>query len=106
MVVAEAATAEQRAQGLQGLDRLPPGVEGVLFTYPVSVDAIFHMRTVGFDLDIWWFDAAGVLVGSTVMEECLDGGCVSYESPKPVMWALETTAGEFDFPIGAVLSVP
>ncbi|HEU4318523.1 MAG TPA: DUF192 domain-containing protein [Acidimicrobiia bacterium] len=104
--MAEAATSEQRAQGLQGLDGLPGGLGGMLFEFPDARETSFHMRTVGFDLDMWWFDADGVLIGSTLMEECLDGACVSYPSPGPIRWALETEAGVFDFEIGSVLETP
>ena len=106
LTVAEAVTSEQRSLGLQGLDGLPRGVDGMLFEFPEPRETSFHMRTVGFDLDIWWFDGDGVLIGTTLMEECLDGGCVSYPSPGPITWALETEAGAFDFQEGSTLTLP
>jgi len=106
VTVALAETAGQRSQGLQGLDELPGGVDGMLFVFEEARTASFHMRTVGFDLDIWWFDDGASLIGSTDMSTCLDGDCVSYPSPGQIKWALETPAGERGFAAGASLSVP
>lgn len=105
LAVAVAETTSQRRQGLQGVDDLPRGVDGMLFVFETPRTASFHMRTVTFDLDIWWFDAQGVLVGSTGMTTCLDGQCVSYRSPGEIMWALETPAGEWDFSPGSELRI-
>lgn len=105
LVVAVAETPAQRRQGLQGLEELSAGLDGMLFVFDVAREASFHMRTVGFDLDIWWFDEEGSLVGSTRMVACPDGRCVSYRSPGKIMWALETPAEDWTFVPGVNLVV-
>ncbi len=77
----------------------------MLFAWDSPVSATFGMRDTSIPLDIWWFDAEGRLLGSTPMTTCPDGDCVAYRSPGPVLWALETVAGEHDFPPGARLDV-
>lgn len=104
--MAIADTPALRSQGFQGADRLPGSLDGMLFVFESPRTAWFHMRTVGFDLDIWWFDAEGQLIGSTNMTTCLDTTCVKYPSPGVVKWALETAAGAFDFETGARLGLP
>jgi uncharacterized membrane protein (UPF0127 family) len=103
LVVAVAETPAQRSQGLQGVSELPAGMDGMLFVFDVAREASFHMRTVGLDLDIWWFDEEGSLIGSTMMVTCPDGPCVSYPSPGEIMWALETPHHAYDFTPGQVL---
>jgi uncharacterized membrane protein (UPF0127 family) len=105
LVVAVADTPAQRSQGLQGMAELPDGMDGMLFVFEAAREASFHMRTVGLDLDIWWFDAEGSLVGSTRMVTCAEGPCVSYSSPGEIMWALETSAGAWAFEAGSRLVV-
>ena len=87
-----------------GVEQLPVGLDGMLFEYPIPVSVSFHMRNTPMDLDIWWFDADGVLLGTTQMESCLATPCVSYRSPGEIVWALETAADEFEFFPGDVLS--
>lgn len=106
LTVAVADTGEQRSQGLQGRDALPAGIDGMLFVYEDARTAEYHMRTVGFPLDLWWFDEDGQLLGSTQMVPCPDGECVGYPSPGPIMWALETPAGEWEFTRGSRLRLP
>lgn len=94
----------KRQQGLMGIEELPNGIEGMLFIYSSPSSRSFHMLDTLMPLDIWWFDAAGVLIGSTEMEPCLSEPCTSYRSPGPVQWALETPLGVKNFDQGAVLS--
>jgi len=105
LAVAVASTALQRNQGLSGVDELPRGLDGMLFSWSEPSSTSFHMRDVGFPLDVWFFDVDGSLIGSARMETCLDGACSSYATPGPVMWALETPAGVFSFAPGAILTV-
>lgn len=102
--VAVAATADQRTRGLRGIEELPDGIDGMLFSWDRPVSATFGMRDTLIPLDIWWFDEEGNLLGSTEMATCPDGDCASYRSPGPVLWALETPAGEWSFQPGAHLS--
>lgn len=78
----------------------------MLFVFDQPRTATFHMRTVGFPLDIWWFDEDGHLIGMTEMETCLEGGCELYPSPGEIMWALETPAGDYRFDRDARLEFP
>lgn len=97
-------TSEKRRQGFQEVDSLPAEVDGMVFVFDSPRTSTFHMRNVTIPLDVWWFDGDGYIVGNAEMNTCLDGGCVSYASPGPVAWALETPAGEFEFSPGESLS--
>jgi len=97
-------TPSQRAQGLREVEALPEGVDGMLFVWETPTTPTFGMRDTLIPLDIWWFDADGVLIGMTEMRTCPDGDCVSYAAPGPVRWALETPAGAHDFPPEADLT--
>lgn len=103
LTVYVAETSQQRRQGLQEVEELR-AVDGMLFTWPDSTSASFNMENTYIPLDIWWFDADGVLVGSTTMQPCEDDDCLSYRSPGEVLWALETAAGVFEFAPGATIS--
>jgi len=102
--VAVAATSSQRSQGLSGLDGLPDNLDGMLFSWSEPSSASFHMRDVGFPLDVWFFDGAGKLIGSARMDTCPEGACTSYATPGPVTWALETPADQWEFAPGTQLS--
>lgn len=104
--MAMAETSAQRSQGLQGVTELPGGLDGMLFVFDQPRTASFHMRTVGLDLDIWWFDPGGVVIGSTEMTTCIDEVCVDYPSPGEIGWALETPAGALDLVPGLALELP
>jgi uncharacterized membrane protein (UPF0127 family) len=103
--VAVASTPEQRNQGLRGVDELD-GYDGMVFVFEQARDATFEMGDTLIPLDIWWFDADGVLVGSTEMQPCEDVVCVGYGSPGEIGWALETPQGEWEFAPGDVLTMP
>jgi uncharacterized membrane protein (UPF0127 family) len=103
LTVTLAETTAQRSQGLRGIEELPQGVDGMLFAWDAPASATFGMRDTLIPLDIWWFDQDGRLLGSTEMTTCPDGDCVSYGSPGPIQWALETPVGEFDFAPGSLL---
>lgn len=104
LTVALAETSGQRAQGLMNVKRLPDGLDGMLFVYEDAFTASYHMENTLIPLDIWWFGADGLLLGSTEMEPCTDPICPSHPSPGPIMWALETPQGEYSFALGARLS--
>jgi len=97
-------SASVRSQGLMGVESLPDGVDGMLFVFENASLRSFHMLDTRLALDIWWFDADGHLIGSDEMEPCPEEPCPSHSSPDEVAWALETPLGDFDFPMGAVLS--
>ena len=104
MTVWLADESSERRSGLSGIEQLPSGIEGMLFTWDVPVSATFNMEDTPMPLDIWWFDSAGSLIGSYEMEPCLEDDCARYRSPGQVKWALETPLGEFEFEPGATLS--
>lgn len=95
---------EKRSQGLRGVEGLPDDIDGMLFSWDSPRSASFGMRDTLIPLDIWWFDPDGVLVGSSRMEPCVQETCTSYRSPGPVVWALETAAGQVDLDVGDTIS--
>jgi len=94
----------ERQQGLMGVDRLPSGIEGMLFVYESEQSATFFMFNTPMTLDIWWFDSDGVLLGSAEMEPCFTRPCTFYRSPGPIESVLETPRGVYDFQPGTLLS--
>jgi uncharacterized membrane protein (UPF0127 family) len=105
LTVALAETADQRSQGLRGVEELPEGLDGMLFVFEQPRTATFGMGDTLIPLDIWWFDADGALVGSTEMTPCAAEPCTAYGSPGEVAHALETPAGELELAPGDVLNV-
>lgn len=104
--VAVAESVEQRSQGLRGVERLPDGLDGMLFVFGDARTATFGMEDTLIPLDIWWFDREGALLGSTTMVPCKEQLCEVYPSPGEVAWALETPAGAWRFSPGSVLARP
>lgn len=94
----------ERRRGLRGVDQLPRGIDGMLFVYETETSVTFSMFNTLMSLDIWWFDANGVLVGSAEMEPCESKPCTSYRSPGPIQWVLETPQDKYDFAPGAMIS--
>jgi len=104
LTVAIADTSDKRQRGLADVEDLPDLLDGMLFAYDSPTSASFHMLNTPMPLDIWWFDSVNKLVGTTEMEPCFVKPCVSYGSPGPVMWVLETPIDVYQFGIGEVLS--
>jgi len=102
--VSLAETSTQRNQGLRGVKELPKEIDGMLFSWRDATPTTFGMRDTIIPLDIWWFDDEGRLLGSTDMDPCLEEPCLSYASPGPVLWALETPLDAFDFSPGSSLT--
>lgn len=86
--VAVAETEEERAAGLSGR---PSG--GMLFIYPDFDIRWFWMQGMRFDLDIYWLDAQGLVIGSGRMAVCTEEPCEWLASPEPVRYVLELPAG-------------
>jgi len=97
-------TPAERQTGLQGVEEIPAGADGMLFVYETPVDVRYFMLDVSFALDIWFFDPDGILIGDTEMTPCAAEPCPIYPSPDAVSWVLETVAGSYQFDDGAVLS--
>jgi uncharacterized membrane protein (UPF0127 family) len=105
LTVLVADTPDERRQGLMGVDELPEGIDGMLFVFPTAGSVSFYMLETLIPLDIWWFGADGSLLGGTAMEPCPARPCVSYRSPGPVRWTLETPQGRYELEAGELLSV-
>jgi len=88
-----------------GVESLPRGIDGMLFSYSSARPAAYHMLETTIPLDIWWFDDQGRLVGSAEMTPCPAEPCAVYGSPGPVSWVLETPLGGFDLEVGDLLVV-
>ena len=97
-------TPGERQAGLQGVEEIPGGADGMLFVYETPAEVRYFMLDVPIALDIWFFDPEGILIGSTEMAPCPAEPCPIYPSPGEVSWVLETLAGVYDFDDGAVLS--
>ena len=94
LVVLVAGTLRERTQGLSGLERLPSGVDGMLFAFDRPTITSFTMEDTLFSLDIWFFDEEGHIVGSDTMIPCPENECVKYQPEVAISWALEVPAGE------------
>lgn len=104
LTVALADRPETRQRGLMEVEELPAGLDGMLFVFDSPAVVSFHMLRTPMELDIWWFDQNGQVLGSTMMEPCPDEPCPLYPSPDRIRWALEVPAGAFSFLPGELLS--
>jgi len=97
----------ERWSGFQGFPQpLLSGFPGILFVFPEEGEYRFHMNNVGFDLDIAFFNAEGVLVGKSLMEANAEA---LYTAQDPSQYALELPAGMLDdlgIGDGATLTLP
>lgn len=93
MLVAVAATPEDRSRGLRAVDDLGD-LDGMLFTWGgEEVTSRFTMEGTLIELDIAFFDSEGVFVDSLRMTPCGGEGCPTYAAAAPYSYALETPAG-------------
>lgn len=97
--VAVADTSAERSQGLRQAADLG-GLDGMLFIHNAVGPVTYGMRDTLIPLDIWFIDAAGMIVGTSEMEPCDSEPCPSYPSPEPVLRVLETELGRYDFSVG------
>lgn len=103
VLVADSTT--ERRQGLRDVPVLPGGIDGMLFVFDEPGVAFFTSEDTLMELDLWWFDASGRLVGSVDLGPCRGDDCPDYSSPGQIQWVLETPDGLFAFDDGAVLAV-
>ena len=103
--VAVADSAEQRAQGLAGIEDLGT-LDGLLFVFPAEVETTFTMRETLIPLHIAFISAAGRVIDVQSMTPCTPGACQPYAAPSPYRWAIETPAGDLaNVEIGDVFSI-
>ncbi len=106
LLVAVADTREARGRGLMFVDDLGD-LDGMLFVFESERSGSFWMKDTLIDLDIAWFDDAGVLVGATTMVPCVADPCPSYDPGAPFRYAVEAPAGDLSFvDTGTGLVVP
>jgi uncharacterized membrane protein (UPF0127 family) len=104
--VAVADTTDLRTQGLMGVTDLG-ALDGMLFVFPADSASAFWMKDTPIPLDIWFFDAGGVLVDALTMDPCEADPCPLYEASGVYRFALETPAGSQPAPgAGATLEDP
>jgi uncharacterized membrane protein (UPF0127 family) len=88
-----ARTAEQRHQGLMGVQDLQ-GYEGMAFVYPQDSPNSYWMRNTPMPLSIAWIRQDGTVVSTTDMAPCGDSpSCPSYPSGGPYRMAIEVPQG-------------
>lgn len=103
--VAIADTAALRTRGLMGVTDLGE-LDGMLFVFPADTRGAFWMKDTLIPLDIWFFDAAGLLVDGLRMEPCPADPCPLYEAAGAYRYAVETPAGSQAEPgPGALLGI-
>lgn len=78
-----------KARGYQFAKTGPDDRHGLLFVFTRMGPQSFHMRNVGFDLDLLAFDAAGKFIGVVPMSH---KSFKTYKTP-PCMYALEVAPG-------------
>jgi uncharacterized membrane protein (UPF0127 family) len=95
---------DERGQGLRQVERLPEGIDGMLFVFPEPSTPSFVMLGALIPLDLWFFDKHGRMVGSATMEPCAEEPCPRYSPPVEVVWALETPSAVRNYERGDVLT--
>ena len=95
---------DERGQGLRQVERLPAGIDGMLFAFPEPSTPSFVMLGALIPLDIWFFDMDGRMVGSAVMEPCAEEPCPRYAPTVEIVWALETPSAVRNYQRGDVLT--
>ena len=90
-----AATGEQRAQGLRGVEDLG-AYDGMAFVYDVPTTTGFTMADTLISLDIGFYDSEGSLVDRLEMEPCPDAqeACPVYRPGGSFRVAIEMSRGE------------
>ena len=95
---------DERGQGLRQVERLPEGIDGMLFVFPEPSIPSFVMLGALIPLDLWFFDVDGRMVGSAAMEPCAEEPCPRYSPLVEVVWALETPSAVRNYDRGDVLT--
>lgn len=85
-------TDEERARGLSGRDDIPADY-GMLFVFPSEGIYGFWMKDMLAPIDIVWLSREGVIVGIEA-NVSPDTYPTEFFPPTPILYALETAAGE------------
>ena len=94
LAVKIAMTTVQRRAGFKHICSKWVAVWGVLFVFPTTQRATFHMRNVGEDLDIAFIAEDGRILELKKMSRELDSvSGRSYRAAQPYRYALEVAAG-------------
>lgn len=94
LVVAVAATADQRRQGLMNVADLED-LDGMLFVFDSPTTTGFWMEDVILPLDIAFFGEDLTLVDSFTMPLCTVEDCPTFPPDGPFQYAVETLEAEF-----------
>ena len=81
---------EGKKKGYQNCEQAPSSGEGLLFMFEGERQRSFHMRNVGFDLDLLGFNEDGKFVCVVPMKS---GGKKVYTTPVACKFIVETTPG-------------
>ena len=101
-------TDAERRQGLMSRESLGKN-RGMLFVFEDEDFRSFWMKNTLIPLDIFYFDAEGVLVSLRTMQPCEADPCPGYPSGHKAKYALEVNAGVADregIDIGWTLELP
>lgn len=81
------------------IDKLPKGIDGMLFVFPKKEKLSFWMKNTRIPLSIAYIDDSKKIISLQDMEPesamVLDYRLKRYESPKAVRYALELEKGRF-----------
>ena len=96
LLVAVAETPADRATGLMLVEDLGD-LAGMLFVFEEEREGSFWMKDTRIPLDIAWFDAAGMVVGTATMSPCEAEVCERYDPGASYRYAVEAPAGALGF---------
>ncbi len=86
----------ERADGYQHICEEVINKTNILFVYSQPVGGRFHMQNVRVPLDIGFFDGAGKLIRTMVMDTYDDGNKRLYHPGQQFQYALEARVGFFN----------
>ncbi len=88
-------TDAERAEGLMGVEELPPD-DGMAFVFDEPTDTSFWMKDTVIPLSIAFVDADDTIVTILEMTPCEADPCPTYEAAAPYVLAIEANGGWFD----------
>jgi uncharacterized protein len=87
--------AEERRQGLMGIENLP-AEEGMAFVFEEPVSTTFWMKDTLIPLSIAFVDEEDRVIGVRDMQPCEADPCPSYGVDQPYVLAIEANLGWFE----------